>query len=338
MPPAPIPKYDDTRLAVLARYNILDTAGEEIFDRITLMARSLFNSRIALVSLIDRDRQWFKSHVGLDAQETPRDQAFCGYAILQREPLIVEDATKDPRFSDNPLVKSEPNIRFYAGAQLVTHDGHALGTLCILDQAPRQLQEADVRLLKELATIAMNEIELRILKADSPEKKKFENRDASTGAAFNTHTFQKLFLAECARAQRLHTPLSLAVMELDHLQSVEDTLGPDAVNAVICAFGEACKAVSRSQDILARISRNGFAFLMPNTKSASGEIIVRRILKRVSEEKPTYDDGKISYSVSIGLSQMADQQRAQDFLKDAEKNRVAAKSSGRNEYVASFAA
>jgi diguanylate cyclase (GGDEF)-like protein len=184
----------------------------------------------------------------------------------------------------------------------------------------------------------MNEIELRILKDGSPEKNKFENRDTSTHAAYNNNTFQKLFLAECARAQRLHSPLSLAVIELDHLQSIEDTLGPDAVGAVIRSIGEACKAGARSHDILPRISQNGFAFLMPNTKSASEEIVVRRILKRVSEEKPKFDDGKFSYSVSIGLSQMADRQRAQDFLKEAEKNRVAAKSSGRNEYVGGFAA
>lgn len=338
MPGAPLPDYDDQRLAALARYNILDTAGEEIFDRVTLMARSIFDSRIALVSLVDRDRQWFKSHVGLDAKETPRDQAFCGYAILQPEPLIVEDATKDPRFSENPLVTDEPHIRFYAGAQLVTHDGHALGTLCIIDQSPRQFQEVDVRLLKELATVVMNEIELRILKAGSEEKKRFENRDAQTSTAFNNNTFQKLFLAECARAQYQRIPLTLAVIELDHLQVIEDSLGCDAVEAIICSIGEACKTVSRTQDILARIEKNRFALLMPSTKSASGEIIVRRILKRVSEEKSKFADGNISYSVSIGVSQLADRERPQDFFKEAERNRVTAQSNGRNEYKASFAA
>ena len=337
MPAAPIPEYDDKRLAALARYNILDTEGEEIFDRITLMARALFQSRIALVSLVDRDRQWFKSHGGLSVCETPRDQAFCGYAILQPEPLIVEDATKDARFADNPLVTSDPNIRFYAGAQLRTHDGHALGTLCIIDQSPRQLQDVDVRLLKELATIAMNEIELRILKDNDARKQALASRDSATDA-FNFQTFQKLFLAECARAQHQRTPLSLAIIELDHIQSIDDALGPAAVDAVVGSIRDACNGVSRPQDIVARVSKSRFAVLMPSTTSASGEVIVRRILRKVHENKSRFEGGDVAYSVSIGLTQKSDKQSARDFFKDAERNCVAAQANGRNEYVASFAA
>lgn len=161
MPPAPLPDNEDDRLGKLRSYAILDTPPEAAFDRVTNIARRLFDTPISLISLVDAERQWFKSRYGLDATETPRDLAFCAHAILDDTPLVVEDATRDVRFADNPLVTAAPEIRFYAGAPLVTHDGYNLGTLCVIDTRPRTFGEDERMSIAELAQIAIDEIELR---------------------------------------------------------------------------------------------------------------------------------------------------------------------------------
>ncbi len=149
------------RLAALARYEILDTEPEEAFDRLTRLASKLTGNPIALVSLIDHSRQWFKSKVGLEASETDRALAFCDHAIRGHDILHVPDATKDKRFSDNPLVTGEPGIRFYAGAPLQTSDGYNLGTLCVIDTEPKQLSANDKSILTDLADLVVDELELR---------------------------------------------------------------------------------------------------------------------------------------------------------------------------------
>jgi signal transduction histidine kinase len=148
---------------VLRRANILDTPPEECFDRLTRLASHLFETPIALVSLVDETRQWFNSRQGLAVSETPRDSAFCAYAILGESELVVPDATRDSRFLDNPLVVGQPNIRFYAGAPVATRDGHRLGTLCVIDHKPRsQLNGWEAAILRELAAVAAAEIDLRL--------------------------------------------------------------------------------------------------------------------------------------------------------------------------------
>lgn len=152
---------ESARLARLRACEILDTPPEESFERVTRLAAQLFDVPIAAVSLVDVDRQWFKSITGLTARQTSREVAFCAHAILGREVMEVRDATQDPRFADNPLVTGEVGIRFYAGAPLVTADGHALGSLCVIDRKPRHLTEQQRQVLADLAAMAMDAIELR---------------------------------------------------------------------------------------------------------------------------------------------------------------------------------
>ena len=146
---------------MLWQYDVLDTVPEEVFDDLTELAARICEAPIALISLVDENRQWFKSKVGMTVSETSRDVSFCTYAIAQSDLFIVPDATLDPRFSSNPLVTSDPKIRFYAGAPLITPDGYALGTLCVIDKVPRELRPDQKQALRILARHVVSQLELR---------------------------------------------------------------------------------------------------------------------------------------------------------------------------------
>src|SRR5439155_19728658 len=158
---APVPKNEKQRLKVLWKYSVLDTMPEEIFDDLTELAARICEAPVAMITLVYEDRQWFKAKVGVSINETSRDISFCAHAITQPGLFIVPDATREERFAKNPLVKSDPKVRFYAGAPLVSPDGYALGTLCVIDKVPRELRPEQKQALRILARHVVSQLELR---------------------------------------------------------------------------------------------------------------------------------------------------------------------------------
>ncbi len=181
MIPATAPQNEPERLGALREYEILDTEAEEKFDDLTLLARHICDTPIALISFVDADRQWFKSRIGLTTSQTPRAVSFCGHAILEEDVMVVPDTAADERFADNPMVTGAPGIRFYAGAPLLTSTGYALGTLCVIDRKPRELTAEQLDALRALARQVVAQLELRRrLKRERQEAKEaIDERDTT---------------------------------------------------------------------------------------------------------------------------------------------------------------
>ena len=165
----PLPTNESKRLEALRRYQILDTSAEQAFDDFAFLASTICQTPIALMTLVDTDRQWFKARLGLDVTETPREQAFCAHTILGSEVMVVEDATRDVRFANNALVTGDPHIRFYAGAPLMDAEGNGLGSLCVIDRQPRSLSPEQNKALQALARQTISQLELRRATAELAE-------------------------------------------------------------------------------------------------------------------------------------------------------------------------
>ena len=234
MKAAPLPQNEDERLAELLSYDVLDTEAEQLFDDLTALASQICETPIALISLIDPNRQWFKSRVGLDAEETSRDIAFCSHAILQSDVFEIPNATLDPRFHDNPLVTGAPDIRFYAGAPLITPSGHAIGTLCAIDSKPRKLTETQKASLQTLSKSVVAHLELKRKNRELERTSQFKSDFLSyvsheIRTPLNAiNTFSQLLEGE---AQKLNLPPSFT-SPLSHVsQSGERLL--EIVNSVL---------------------------------------------------------------------------------------------------------
>lgn len=284
-----IPQDEAARLNALRSLNILDTPSEERFDRLTRLAKRIFGVPIALVSLIDEDRQWFKSGVGLDVNETPRDISFCGHAILGNEVFIIPDATKDKRFADNPLVLNEPNIRFYAGCPLKSLNGNKLGTLCILDRKPRSLSEEDLQTLKDLAS--MVEGELAALQLATV--------DELTGIT-NRRGFMLLGQHSLSLCARQGIPASIVYFDLNKFKQVNDKFGHAEGDRALVAIANQVKNSFRDSDLYARLGGDEFIVLLTNTSKKLAEDVVTKFLQSL-EKYNKYAGRGYDISVSYGI-------------------------------------
>ncbi len=327
---ARLPKNEAARLRALHQYSVLDTLEEQAFNDITMLASFICDAPIALISLIDVERQWFKSRVGLQATQTPREHAFCAHAILEpEEVLVVNDAMLDPRFVDNPLVTGDPHIRFYAGAPLITPQGDALGTICVIDRTPRRLPKKKIGALRALSRQVVAQLELRRVIAELDRsaielrayqrqlesyQKEIETKNAAlaeqsvtdglTGVK-NRRAFDLALKQELARASRENTPVSLLLVDIDKFKLFNDEFGHLAGDDALREVARILSARARPFDVVARYGGEEFAVILPNT-DADGAVVVGERLRAAIEAAPWTDRAiTISIGASVSGSEMS---------------------------------
>lgn len=306
MQPPRTPDNETQRLETLHALKILDSAPEERFDRLTRMAKRMFGVPISLVSIVDGDRQWFKSKAGLDATETPRAVSFCGHAILGDDVFTVEDATRDERFHDNPLVTGDPNVRFYAGCPLRVANGHKMGTLCLIDHEPRKLDDEDRLLLQDLAKMAEQEIAAL----------QMATLDELTGIS-NRRGFMALARHAIAMCRRHKEPAVLIVLDLDKFKPINDRFGHAEGDRALVAFANIMREIFRDSDVYARTGGDEFIVLLTGADESGAKESLERFREALADyngrEARGYD---LEYSAGY-VTRAADDERGIDALIEA---------------------
>ncbi|MDN2482687.1 sensor domain-containing diguanylate cyclase [Vibrio astriarenae] len=272
MTPPKMPCNEAERLHALKMLDILDTPYEEAFDRVTRMAKQVFGVRMALVSLIDSDRQWFKSIQGLDATETPREISFCGHAILNDDLFIIPDARQDPRFSDNPLVTGEPNIRFYAGYPLKLRPGINIGTLCLIDSEPKELSKDQRQLLCDLGAMVEHEIHtLQVATID--ELTNIANRRGLMSCGEQA-------IKLCKRSK---IDSSVLLFDLNKFKAINDTYGHAEGDFVLQTFAQQLVKTFRESDIVARWGGDEFAVFLTDSNPDIVQFSISRFSDNIAQ-------------------------------------------------------
>lgn len=311
------------RLCAVARYDLLDTPSEPQFDTIVSLLKTIFRVPIALISIIDDRRQWYKAVEGLPIAEIPRDAAFCNYTIQSADILAIEDTTLDPRFADHPMVTGAPHLRSYLGIPLTSPDGYNIGTICILDMQPRTFGPDDYATLRQFAAVAITQFELR----------QIASRDALTGLA-TRRAFIEAAERELSRFLRHGQPVTLVIFDLDRFKSINDTYGHGIGDAVLKSASAACEAVKRSEEQIGRIGGEEFAILLVNTGLPAARIAAERFRSAI-EAATIGERPDLPFTASFGLAQCnAETADVATWMDRADKALYRAKAEGRNRCVA----
>jgi diguanylate cyclase (GGDEF)-like protein len=339
-------------MPALRQYAILDTLEEQAFNDITMLAAFICDAPIALISLVDGERQWFKSHIGLQATQTPREHAFCAHAILRpQEVMVVNDAMSDSRFSDNPLVTGDPRIRFYAGAPLITPKGVALGTICVIDSAPRELPAEKIEVLRALSRQVVAQLELRRVVAELDRsaielqayqrqlegyQRQIETANAALEATSvtdgltgvkNRRAFDQALHEELARASREKTSVSLLLADIDKFKPYNDEFGHLAGDDVLREVARILAAHARPFDVVARYGGEEFAVVLPRT-GVEGAVVVGQRLRRAIEAAPWTNRG---ITISVGASTTAGEMDGTTLIAQADQALYRMKQRGGNQ-------
>ena len=312
---------EEARLQALEELEILDTPREEAFERISRLAKVVMNTPIVTISLIDRHRQWLKSSIGMNCSEIPRDISFCDRTIQRDVPLIIPDTRLDPDYQNSPFVLGEPHLRFYMGIPLRTTDGFNVGTLCIMDQVPREPKPEQVAVMQDLAGLVVGELELRQL-ADS---------DCLTGA-MSRRSFMREGKRAVAQSVRTHSPLSCMALDIDHFKLVNDQYGHAAGDLVLQAVAAACQRIVRSMDIFGRIGGEEFAAFLPEAAMADAAASAERFRQEIAALLVDTESGPVRLTASFGVSSRNGRNTSVDaLLAEADGALYEAKRGGRNQ-------
>lgn len=348
----PVPDNEDARLRVLHGYDILDSLPEQAYDDLAKLASVICGTPIALITLLDDHRQWFKANVGLSVGETPRSHAFCAHAIMNPdETMTVEDATADERFAANPLVTGDPHIRFYAGAPLVAPTGEALGTVCVIDHKPRTLNDDQLEALQILSREIITQLELRRSIANLEQTILDHERyvelmheyqrdmekvrlhleaqsvtDVLTGVE-NRRSFDLRLDEEYLRAKRRGTSLSLLMIDIDHFKELNDQFGHPVGDEILRAVAHILQSEMRAHDFLFRYGGEEFAVVLPETTLKGAYVLGERYRRAV--QRAPWRHRPITVSIGAATTEETMESPA-DLLQACDAALYFAKRLGRN--------
>jgi diguanylate cyclase (GGDEF)-like protein len=311
---------EEARLAALRRYEIRDSGESGPFQRIVDLVRQIMNVPMAAVTLIDADTQWFRAQRGLKGTSTARAESFCNHTIAQGDPFAVPDARLDPRFSGNPMVTGDPYVRSYLGVPLRTPDGYNVGSLCAIDDEPRQFDRTQGEIMRKLAEIVVEQFELQ----------QIAKQDSMTGALTRRGFFAEVE-KEFLRACRYDRPSALVVIDVDHFKSINDRYGHPAGDAVLVSIANASMATMRKSDIFGRIGGEEFGLLLPETDAEEARDAAERIRRTVESAIIQVGGAEVRATVSLGVApRPASTESVATWLSEADIALYEAKQFGRN--------
>lgn len=293
----PVPEDEPARLAAVRSYEILGTPPELEFDALARLAAFMFDAPIAVVSLMDENRLWFKSKIGLNVLELDRKVAFCAHAIMEpRKALVVDDLMGDDRFAGNPLVTEAPHIRFYAGAPIVDPDGFALGTIAVIDARPRQFSAAQREALVDLSTLVMTALRSR---RNALELGQLARTDHLTGIA-NRAQFELAVASEIQQAARTGEGFTVLCMDLDGFKEVNDEHGHAAGDAVLREVSSRLQTQLREGDTVARLGGDEFGIVMRRGTAEEALALCKRIVAAVEQPVKLPSGPVVTVGISVG--------------------------------------
>jgi diguanylate cyclase (GGDEF)-like protein len=299
----PIPENESQRLKAVKSYEILDTPPEVDFDTLTRVATQAIGTPAGVIGLMDANRLWFKSQLGLGVPQLDRQIAFCAHALMKPgEALIVEDLQQDPRFKDNPLVTQTPHLRFYAGAPLIDRDGFALGTIAVVDTHPRNFTQTQVELLRDLSTLVITALENR---QRARLLGQLAMTDHLTGLP-NRVQFERTLNSELAHARRKSESFTIFFMDLNDFKIINDTYGHSAGDEVLCEVARRMEKQVRAEDLLARFGGDEFGVFMRPSNENTSESLANRIVNAVQTPITLSTGQNVSVGISIGMATYTD--------------------------------
>lgn len=321
-----IPKNEELRIAAIRHFDILDTPADGAFDRLTKLAGRIFEVPIAIITIVDSDRIWFKSKLGLDVNQIGRDPGLCASCILQDEVMVIKDAKKDAVALTNPLVAGEFGLRFYAGAPLKTRDGVNIGTFCLVDREPRDLTGTEQATLADLASIVIDEMELRrasrhliinnLKTVEEAEKR--ANTDAMTGLGNRRAFDQDISEFEHMITLGSFTDIMVTVIDLDGLKLINDRYGHPEGDRFITTFSSGLKEALRINDRAYRIGGDEFVVLTPLSSKPDFAKVEDRIAMVIEDVRGT--TGLKEAGASVGIAALSDVEfKLQEALRIADR-------------------